>query len=120
MPSRGDAAARRGPFGYYIVRSNGAEPRTGFVTQGDIHTTNIGLFIQDAWTINNKLTINAGVRTEREKVPAYAIGSDIPEFALDFGFEWLVKRFQTISSSNRNRRINWFDPAIFINCAGLN
>src|SRR4030095_13449002 len=40
--------------------------------------------------------------------------------ALDFGFEWLVKRFQTISSSNRNRRINWFDPAIFINCAGLN
>ena len=29
------------------------------------------MFIQDAWTVNNRLTINAGLRTERERVPTY-------------------------------------------------
>ena len=47
------------------------DPQQGFITEGNIHTNNIGLFIQDAWTINNRLTINAGVRTERERVPTY-------------------------------------------------
>lgn len=77
----------RGPYGYYQVRSNGVNPKQGFITEGNIHTTNIGLFIQDAWTINNKMTINAGVRTERERVPTYAAGSDIPEFGVEFSFK---------------------------------
>lgn len=77
----------RGPYGYYQVRSNGVKPKQGFITEGNIHTTNIGLFIQDAWTINNKLTINAGVRTERERVPTYSAGADIPEFGLEFSFK---------------------------------
>ena len=75
-----------GQFGHYIVTSNGVEPKTGFVTQGDISTTNVGLFIQDAWTIGSRFTINAGVRTERESVPAYAIGEGIPQKVLDFSF----------------------------------
>jgi outer membrane receptor protein involved in Fe transport len=53
------------------VRSNAVAPKQGFITEGDISTTNIGLFAQDAWTINNKLTVNVGVRTERERVPTY-------------------------------------------------
>ena len=77
--------AQRGQFGYYSVRSNGVEPQKGLITQGDIHSTSIGLFVQDQWTINN-LTINAGVRTERERVPTYAVGDDIPEFGLEFDF----------------------------------
>jgi hypothetical protein len=77
---------QRGTYGYYQVRSNGVAPNQGFITEGDIHTTNIGLFIQDAWTINNRLTINAGIRTERERVPAYTTGADIPEFGLEFDF----------------------------------
>ena len=68
------------------MRSNGVDPKTGFVTEGDASTTNIGLFFQDAWTINNRLTINAGVRTEREKVPFYAAGPDLPEFGMEFDF----------------------------------
>jgi hypothetical protein len=76
---------QRGQFGYYSVRSNGADPRKGFVTEGNIHTTNVGLFFQDSWTIN-RLTINAGVRTERERVPTYTVGQDIPEFGIEFGF----------------------------------
>lgn len=76
----------RGSYGYYSVRSNGVDPLKGFITEGDIHTTNIGLFIQDSWTIANRLTINAGIRTERERVPTYTTGTDIPEFGLEFDF----------------------------------
>jgi hypothetical protein len=78
--------ATRGTYGYYTVRSNGVAPRQGFITEGDISTTNIGLFAQDSWTINNKLTVNYGIRTERERVPTYTAGSDIPEFGVDFSF----------------------------------
>ncbi len=76
----------RGPYGYYQVRSNGVVPKQGFVTEGDVQTTNIGLFIQDSWTINNKLTINAGVRTERERVPTYSTQEGVPDFGVEFGF----------------------------------
>ncbi len=77
----------RGPYGYYSVRSNGVSPKKGFITEGNVHTTNIGLFFQDAWTIQNRLTINAGVRTERERVPAYATGSGIPAYGIEFSFK---------------------------------
>lgn len=76
----------RGTYGYYTVRSNGVAPRQGFITEGNIHTTNIGLFAQDAWTINNKLTVNFGVRTERERVPTYSTAADVPEFGVEFNF----------------------------------
>lgn len=76
----------RGPYGYYQVRSNGVNPKQGFITEGDVTTTNIGLFIQDSWTINNKLTINAGVRTERERVPTYSTQEGVPDFGVEFGF----------------------------------
>ena len=76
----------RGTYGYYEVRSNGVAPKQGRLTEGDISSTMIGLFVQDAWTINNKLTVNLGVRTERERVPTYATGADIPEFGLEFPF----------------------------------
>ncbi|MGB2717940.1 MAG: carboxypeptidase regulatory-like domain-containing protein [Vicinamibacterales bacterium] len=77
---------QRGPFGYYSIRSNGVAPKKGFITEGNIHTTNIGLFIQDAWTIGSRFTVNAGLRTERERVPTYTVGEDIPEFGLEFNF----------------------------------
>ena len=77
---------QRGTYGYYSVRSNGVAPKQGFITEGNIHMNVVGLFIQDAWTLNNRLTINAGLRTEQEKVPTYATGTDIPEFGIDFPF----------------------------------
>jgi outer membrane receptor protein involved in Fe transport len=76
----------RGKYGYYTVRSNGVNPKQGFITEGNIHTTNLGLFVQDAWTVSNRLTVNAGVRTERERVPTYTTGTDIPEFGIEFSF----------------------------------
>jgi len=76
----------RGNYGYYQVRSNGVYPRQGFITEGNVHLNNFGLFLQDAWTVNNKLTINLGIRTEQEKVPAYTKGEGIPDFGVEFGF----------------------------------
>ncbi len=80
-------AGQRGPFGYYQVRSNGVDPKRGFITEGDVSTTNIGLFFQDAWTIRDRVTINAGIRTERERVPAFAAGPDIPTYGIEFDFK---------------------------------
>jgi hypothetical protein len=76
----------RGTYGYYQVRSNGVNPKQGFITEGDIKMNVIGLFIQDSWTVNNRLTVNLGVRTEQEKVPTYTTGADIPEFGVEFNF----------------------------------
>ncbi len=77
---------KRGTYGYYSVRSNGVDPKKGFVTEGLVHTTNLGLFVQDSWTISQKLTINAGLRTEHEQVPLYAKGPGLPKAGIDFKF----------------------------------
>ena len=58
-----DGRRIRGTYGYYnVVR---------FVTIGDIQSNNVGLFAQDAWTLNRKLTLNLGIRSESEDVPSY-------------------------------------------------
>ncbi len=78
----------RGTYGYYQVRSNGVSPQQGFVTVGDIQTNNLGLFLQDSWTINNKLTLNLGIRTENEHVPNFADASyGLPDTAISYSFK---------------------------------
>ena len=79
----------RGKYGHYNVQRQ--------YTQGDIKADAVGLFIQDAWTIHNRLTLNLGVRTEREDVPSYR--SENPGIKFSFGqkiaprvgFAWDVK-----------------------------
>ncbi|HTV00827.1 MAG TPA: TonB-dependent receptor [Luteitalea sp.] len=67
-----DGRTVRGAYGYYVWRQ--------FGTQGNPQSDNLGFFLQDAWTVNNRLTINAGVRFENEKVPSYVDGLDGIEF----------------------------------------
>jgi hypothetical protein len=68
-----DGRTERGQYGYYSWRT--------FGTVGNVSVNNIGLFLQDAWTVNNKLTINVGVRTEREDVPSYRTNLDGIKFS---------------------------------------
>jgi hypothetical protein len=68
-----DGRTERGTYGYYSWRT--------FGTLGKVTVNNVGLFLQDAWTVNNKLTVNVGVRTERENVPSYRSNLDGIEFS---------------------------------------
>jgi hypothetical protein len=72
-----DGRSVRGPYGFYTVRQS--------YTTGDISSNNLGLFIQDSWTLNNRLTLNYGVRSEREEIPSYR-----PENP-GFKFNWADK-----------------------------
>jgi hypothetical protein len=77
----------RGTYGYYEVRGNAASGPFGSVY--DVHNDRWALYIQDSWTIANKLTVNFGVRAESEYVPPYSedpsIPSDFRPLEFDFG-----------------------------------
>jgi hypothetical protein len=51
----------QGQYGYIIVQD--------FGTEGKATSFNHGFFAQDAWTIGRGITINAGLRVEREYLP---------------------------------------------------
>lgn len=58
-----DGRVVTGKYGYYQV--------SRIFTQGDVTADILGLFAQDQWTLNNRLTLNLGFRTENEDVPSY-------------------------------------------------
>ncbi len=67
-----------GAFGYYRFRvALPTGTSRGFSTTGDVATANVGLFVQDAWTISRRVTINLGLRTETERVDPFQPGLDL-------------------------------------------
>ena len=85
-------APNRGAFGYYRLRTNSFEPERGFMTVGEVQSNNLGLFLQDSWTIGQKLALNLGIRTEHEKVPNFnpadpaSVDHGFGDTLFDFGF----------------------------------
>ena len=57
------------PCGYYELRSP-------FGVLANVSTNRHALFVQDSWTVNGALTLNLGLRMEREEIPSF---SDLPE-----------------------------------------
>ena len=53
-----------------------------FSTRGDVSSANEGIYVQDSWQPMRRLTLNLGIRTEREDVPSYAPG--LPGMKFDF------------------------------------
>ncbi|BCS34830.1 membrane protein [Luteitalea sp. TBR-22] len=64
----------RGIYGYYEVNNRGVQGQAG----ADIYS----FYVQDQWTVGNRLTLNLGLRTENETVPSFREG--VP--AMEFGF----------------------------------
>jgi len=71
------ASGCRGNYGYYNV----SEGSQGVVTGGNASSTSHALYFQDAWTIKS-LTINAGIRFDKEFLPPFSAGAD----SISFGF----------------------------------
>ena len=70
-----DGRVLSGKYGYYQVNKTG--------TIGKVKSNNYSLWLQDSWTIKNRLTVNAGVRAETEHIPSYKKEPDAIE--VDFG-----------------------------------
>lgn len=88
----------KGDYGIYVVRfADNRPPGPDIGRFGKIASYRTAFYLQDSWTIAKKLTLNFGLRAEREDVPSY---SDIPEFSgnvltWDF-FDKLAPRFGAI------------------------
>jgi hypothetical protein len=69
-----------GSAGVYIIQNT-----------GDVVSKNLGFFVQDSWTtMNDRLTLNIGVRTEQERVPAYNVGTGqeiTGKYAINFDYQ---------------------------------
>ncbi|MFN0168725.1 MAG: carboxypeptidase regulatory-like domain-containing protein [Bryobacteraceae bacterium] len=68
----------RGPFGYYRYRF--------FGSTGDVSSTAHALFLQDTWRVGRHVTLNLGLRAERESVPSFSAPEVAPAKAIEFGF----------------------------------
>lgn len=84
-----------GTYGYYQVRGSFS---SGYGWLWDIKSDNWALYLQDSWTIGDKLTLQLGVRTESEYIPSF---NDLPEYKdekpIQFGFgEKLAPRIGAI------------------------
>lgn len=78
-----DGNYKTGKYGYYAVRGGVSSP---FGTSANPNSTRWAAYLQDSWTIGQKLTLNLGVRIEKEDIPSF---SDLPEYSyppIEFGF----------------------------------
>jgi hypothetical protein len=76
-------------YGLGVIGTYGSVAVRRFRTEGAAESTNVGLYLQDAWQVRPNLTINVGVRTEQERVPNYGAARDssLPEYAISFDFQ---------------------------------
>jgi len=67
-----------GAYGYYYTRGNWTQPAYGGAW--NIHANNYSAYIQDSWTIKNRLTINFGLRAESQYIPSMTTDTSYQDF----------------------------------------
>lgn len=89
----GDGVGDQGTYGYYIIRHGYESYPYGWLW--NMHSDNWAIYLQDSWTIKNKLTINFGVRAESEYIPSFDPNFDVTPIDFNFG-EKLAPRLGVI------------------------
>jgi hypothetical protein len=81
-----DGTVVLGTYGNYQIRNDFISP---YGSVWNIHSNNWAIYLQDSWTISDKLTLNLGLRTESEYVPSMATTDpqwkDYKPIQFDFG-----------------------------------
>jgi hypothetical protein len=75
----GGAWGCRGLYGTYTVRD-------GVVDFGKVSSYNHSIYIQDNWNVGHGVTLNLGVRFDKERLPSYSSGAGIVSTPIAFGF----------------------------------
>ena len=74
-----------GRYGYYQIRGGFTSPY-GYLW--NIHANDWALYLQDSWTIGQRLTLNLGVRAEYEYIPSFSndpLYSSVVPLKFNFG-----------------------------------
>jgi hypothetical protein len=82
-----DGRRVQGDYGYYYIRGDFVSP---YGSYWNLHSDNFAFYLQDSWTIGDRLTLNLGVRTESEYVPAMSTDTSLPGYSakpIQFGFD---------------------------------
>lgn len=70
---------QQGPLGYYRYRSLG--------TYGNASSNNHAMYIQDNWKVNRRLSLQLGLRTEREFMPSFSTGDSQPAPPIEISWQ---------------------------------
>jgi hypothetical protein len=67
-----------GQYGYYFIRGSFT---SDYGSVWDSSSNNLSVYLQDSWTINNRVTVNLGLRAESQYMPSFTDESTWPGYA---------------------------------------
>ncbi len=81
-----DGTVVMGKYGNYQIRNDFQSP---YGSNFNVASNNWAIYLQDSWTIGQKLTLNLGVRTESEYIPSLATNDPLYKNykPIQFGFD---------------------------------